>query len=317
MVPVIKDADKKGVLQISTEMGELAKKARDGKLSPGEMSGGCFSISSLGGHRRALLHADHQCARGLDPRRLPVDDRAALGRQGVPAAPDPAALALVGPPRHRRRGGGPLQRLPGADPRRLPTGAAVSQEVKVPDIGDFAEVTVIEVLVKPGDTVKAEQSLITVESDKASMEIPSSSAGVVKELKVAVGDKVSMGSLVLVLEGSGRRRARARCRRAAARRRRGPVLAAGGLRRAAGLDRRGLRRRVGGPRRVAARSERRTRRRLLRRLVLGAGPVAIPRPSAPPTSASGSCSSSAIRRSAASASTSAASRRRRCCTSPP
>jgi pyruvate dehydrogenase E2 component (dihydrolipoamide acetyltransferase) len=76
-------------------------------------------------------------------------------------------------------------------------------EVKVPDIGDFAEVAVIEVLVKPGDLVQAEQSLITVESDKASMEIPSSHAGVVKELKVVVGDKVAKGSLVLVLEGEG------------------------------------------------------------------------------------------------------------------
>ncbi len=73
-------------------------------------------------------------------------------------------------------------------------------EIKVPDIGDFSDVAVIEVLVKPGDTVRAEQSLLTVESDKASMEIPSSHAGVVKELKVALGDKVSEGSLVLLLE---------------------------------------------------------------------------------------------------------------------
>jgi pyruvate dehydrogenase E2 component (dihydrolipoamide acetyltransferase) len=73
-------------------------------------------------------------------------------------------------------------------------------EVKVPDIGDFAEVEVIELLVKLGDTVKAEQSLITVESDKASMEIPSSHAGVVKELKVKLGDKIAKGSLLLVLE---------------------------------------------------------------------------------------------------------------------
>jgi len=73
-------------------------------------------------------------------------------------------------------------------------------EIQVPDIGDFDEVAVIELLVKPGDSVKAEQSLITVESDKASMEIPSSHAGVVKELKVAVGDKVKQGSLVLMLE---------------------------------------------------------------------------------------------------------------------
>ena len=76
-------------------------------------------------------------------------------------------------------------------------------EIKVPDIGDFAEVTVIELMVKPGDTIKAEQSLITVESDKASMEIPSSHAGVVKALKVALGDKVKEGSLVLMLEVAG------------------------------------------------------------------------------------------------------------------
>ena len=73
-------------------------------------------------------------------------------------------------------------------------------EIKVPDIGDFKEVEVIELLVKPGDTVKAEQSLITVESDKASMEIPSSHAGVVKELKVKIGDKIAEGSLILILE---------------------------------------------------------------------------------------------------------------------
>ena len=73
-------------------------------------------------------------------------------------------------------------------------------EIQVPDIGDFDEVTVIELLVKPGDTVTAEQSLITVESDKASMEIPSSHAGVVKELKVRLDDKVKQGSVVLTLE---------------------------------------------------------------------------------------------------------------------
>ncbi|MEI7514055.1 MAG: dihydrolipoyllysine-residue acetyltransferase [Betaproteobacteria bacterium] len=76
-------------------------------------------------------------------------------------------------------------------------------EIHVPDIGDFDEVTVIELMVKAGDTVRAEQSLITVESDKASMEIPSSSAGVVKEVKVALGDKVKQGSLVLLLEVAG------------------------------------------------------------------------------------------------------------------
>ncbi len=75
-------------------------------------------------------------------------------------------------------------------------------EIKVPDIGDFKDVAVIELLVKPGDVIKREQSLVTVESDKASMEIPSSHAGVVKELKVAIGDKINEGTLLLWLEST-------------------------------------------------------------------------------------------------------------------
>src|ERR1700740_2221530 len=73
-------------------------------------------------------------------------------------------------------------------------------EVKVPDIGDFKEVEVIELMVKPGDTIKVDQSLITVESDKASMEIPSSHAGVVKEMKVKVGDKGAEGAVCRFLK---------------------------------------------------------------------------------------------------------------------
>ena len=73
-------------------------------------------------------------------------------------------------------------------------------EVLVPDIGNFDSVDVIEVLVKVGDTIAKEDSLITVESDKASMDIPASQAGVVKEIKVKVGDKVSKGSLILLIE---------------------------------------------------------------------------------------------------------------------
>ena len=96
------------------------------------------------------------------------------------AAPAPAAVAAPAP--------------------AMPATAGVI-EVFVPDIGDFAEVAVIEVMVNPGDTISVEQSLITVESDKASMEIPSSHAGVVREVKVQLGDKVKMGSLVVVLDG--------------------------------------------------------------------------------------------------------------------
>jgi dihydrolipoamide dehydrogenase len=76
-------------------------------------------------------------------------------------------------------------------------------EVKVPDIGDYEKVPVIEVLVKPGDTVTKDQGLVTLESDKATMEVPSSVAGVVKELKVKVGDEISEGSIVAVIDAEG------------------------------------------------------------------------------------------------------------------
>ncbi|MEO8441940.1 MAG: biotin/lipoyl-containing protein, partial [Betaproteobacteria bacterium] len=75
-------------------------------------------------------------------------------------------------------------------------------EVKVPDIGDFKEIPIIEILVKPGDSVKAEDPLIALESDKATMEVPAPQSGVVKEIKVKVGDKVSQGTLVLMLDAA-------------------------------------------------------------------------------------------------------------------
>src|SRR5690242_2880398 len=76
------------------------------------------------------------------------------------------------------------------------------RDVLVPDIGDFKNIPVIEVLVKPGDNVKAEDSLITLESDKATMEVPAPFAGVVKELKIKPGDKVSEGAAILSIEVS-------------------------------------------------------------------------------------------------------------------
>lgn len=110
-------------------------------------------------------------------------ESAAPAPSAVPAAAAPAAPAPVSVAVAATVSSGPI-------------------EVKVPDIGDFKEVEVIEVMVKVGDTVKVDQSLVTVESDKASMEIPSSHAGVVKELKVRVGDKVAEGSLLIVVEGT-------------------------------------------------------------------------------------------------------------------
>ncbi|HEX7982082.1 MAG TPA: dihydrolipoyllysine-residue acetyltransferase [Duganella sp.] len=117
-------------------------------------------------------------------------DGAAAAPAAAPAAaapaPAPAAAAAPAPA-----------------PAAAPAASAGPVEVKVPDIGDFKEVEVIEVMVKAGDTIKVDQSLLTVESAKASMEIPSSHAGVVKEVKIKVGDKVAMGSVVLVVEATG------------------------------------------------------------------------------------------------------------------
>ncbi len=113
----------------------------------------------------------------------------------TPAASHTAASAAA-------QAAAPAPASPAGPPATAPVVAAASDiEIVVPDIGDFDEVAVIELLVKPGETVKAEQSLITVESDKASMEIPSSHAGVVKQLRVALGDKVSKGSVIAVVQG--------------------------------------------------------------------------------------------------------------------
>ena len=130
VVPVIKDADKKGVLAISQEMAELAKKARDGKLSPAEMSGATFTISSLGGIGGSVLHADHQRARSRYPRRLQKPDRTGLGRQAVPAPAEAAAVAVVGSSRDRWRFGGPFQCVPGADPGGFPEGAPLTRRYR-------------------------------------------------------------------------------------------------------------------------------------------------------------------------------------------
>ncbi|VTU37027.1 Dihydrolipoyllysine-residue acetyltransferase component of pyruvate dehydrogenase complex [Variovorax sp. PBS-H4] len=120
-----------------------------------------------------------------------------LEGEGAAAAPAPATAPAPAP-----ASAAPAPAAAAPAPAAAAPAATGPVEVKVPDIGDFKDVAVIEVLVKPGDTIKEEQSLITVESDKASMEIPSSAAGVLKELKVKVGDKVNVGDLVAILEGS-------------------------------------------------------------------------------------------------------------------
>jgi pyruvate dehydrogenase E2 component (dihydrolipoamide acetyltransferase) len=117
----------------------------------------------------------------------------------VAASPSASAAASVAAPL-----AAPMAATPAAAPAAVAAASAVSGpiEVHVPDIGDFKDVAVIEIFVKPGDAIKMEQSLITVESDKAAMEIPSSAAGVLKELKVKIGDKVNIGDLLAILEGT-------------------------------------------------------------------------------------------------------------------
>ena len=117
VVAVIKDVDQKGVVELARELGALSEKARAGKLAPTEMQGATFTISSLGGHRRHGVHADRQCAGSRDPRRRALEDGAGLGREGVPAAADAAAMPILRSSRHRRRRGGALH-APSRGPRR-------------------------------------------------------------------------------------------------------------------------------------------------------------------------------------------------------
>jgi pyruvate dehydrogenase E2 component (dihydrolipoamide acetyltransferase) len=124
----------------------------------------------------AVVESESGAAAGPSPQPSPQREEGAAPQPVSPPSPAPAGEG--------RGEGGPI-------------------EIRIPDIGDFKDVAVIEVLVKPGDTVNNEQSLITVESDKASMEIPSSAAGVVKELKVKLGDKVNAGDLIAVVTGVG------------------------------------------------------------------------------------------------------------------
>ncbi|MGF6937736.1 pyruvate dehydrogenase E2 component (dihydrolipoamide acetyltransferase) [Paraburkholderia sp. UCT70] len=117
------------------------------------------------------------------------------GANAAAAAPAPAAAAAPAP-----------APAPAAAPAAAPAPAAAGggvQEIKVPDIGDYKDVPVIEIAVKVGDRVEKEQSLVTLESDKATMDVPSSAAGVVKEVKVKVGDTVSEGSVIVVIAAEG------------------------------------------------------------------------------------------------------------------
>ncbi|GAB2819804.1 dihydrolipoyllysine-residue acetyltransferase [Comamonas piscis] len=187
-VPDIGDFAEVGVIELLVKPGDTVTK--DQSLITVESDKASMEIPSshAGVVKEIVVKIGDKIAEGSVVIKLEAADDAAAP---APAAQAPAAAAPA----------------PAAAPTPAPQAAAVPAasgpvEVKVPDIGDFKDVAVIELLVKVGDTVTAEQSLFTVESDKASMEIPSPAAGVVKELKVKIGDTINIGDLVAILEGS-------------------------------------------------------------------------------------------------------------------
>ncbi|QKD44252.1 dihydrolipoyllysine-residue acetyltransferase [Alicycliphilus denitrificans] len=186
-VPDIGDFDEVGVIELLVKPGDQV--AAEQSLITVESDKASMEIpSSHAGVVKALtVKLGDKVKQGSVIAELETADAAASEPKPAPA---PASQALAAAE----------SIAPAAAPAAPAAGGRI--EVRVPDIGDFKDVAVIELLVKPGDNIRVEQSLFTVESDKASMEIPSPAAGVLKELKVQLGDKVNIGDLVAVLEGA-------------------------------------------------------------------------------------------------------------------
>ncbi|MBL0422021.1 dihydrolipoyllysine-residue acetyltransferase [Ramlibacter sp. AW1] len=190
-VPDIGDFEEVAVIEVLVKPGDTIKPEQS--LVTVESDKASMEIpSSAGGVVKELrVKLGDKVAEGTVLLLLEAEGAGAGAPAPAAAAPAPVATAPT-----------PAAPAPAPAPAAAPAASAGPVEVRVPDIGDFKDVAVIELLVKPGDAVKQEQSLITVESDKASMEIPSSAAGTVRELKVKLGDKVNIGDLIAVLEGS-------------------------------------------------------------------------------------------------------------------
>ncbi len=210
VVPVVKDADRKGIIELSREFGAISAKARDGKLSPGDMQGGTFTISSLGGIGGTgftpIVNAPEVAILGVVRSAMtPVWN----GTEFVPRNMLPLSLSYD----HRVIDGALAARFTRhlchlleddrAAAARQTCGVSDAQEIQVPDIGDFTDVPVIEIHVAPGDTVAVDDPLVTLESDKATMDVPAPVAGTVAELRVAVGDQLSQGSVIMTMDAAG------------------------------------------------------------------------------------------------------------------
>jgi len=190
-VPDIGDFDEVTVIELLVKPGDTVKAEQSLITVESDKASMEIPSSHAGVVKELRVKLDDKVKQGSVVLTLEV---AGAGAEAAPASKEKAAAAPAAP----------AAAAPAPAPAATTAAPAASGpvEVRVPDIGDFKDVSVIEVLVKPGDTIKAEQSLITVESDKASMEIPSSAAGVLKELKVKLGDTVNIGDLLAVLEGS-------------------------------------------------------------------------------------------------------------------
>ncbi|MGE4241494.1 dihydrolipoyllysine-residue acetyltransferase [Ramlibacter sp.] len=187
-VPDIGDFESVAVIEVLVKVGDTIKPEQS--LLTVESDKASMEIpSSIGGVVKEL--------------KVKLGDKVSEGTViAVVEAAEAAAAASPAPASAPAASAPPPAAAAPAPAASTPAASGGPVEVRVPDIGDFKDVAVIELLVKPGDTVKVEQSLITVESDKASMEIPSSAAGTLKELKVKVGDKVNIGDLIAMVEGT-------------------------------------------------------------------------------------------------------------------
>ena len=189
-VPDIGDFDEVTVIELLVKPGDTVTAEQSLITVESDKASMEIPSSHAGVVKEIKIKLDDKVKQGSVVLTLEVAGAAESAPKQAPAQAAPSAAA-------------PEKEAAAAPAPAAPAAAASGPvEVKVPDIGDFKDVVVIEVLVKAGDTVKVEQSLVTVESDKASMEIPSSHAGVIKELKVKLGDTVNIGDLLAILEGS-------------------------------------------------------------------------------------------------------------------
>src|SRR5471032_212905 len=185
-VPDIGDFKEVEIIELMIKVGDTIKVDQSLITDESDKASMAIPSSAAGVVKEIKVKVGDKVAMGSLLLLLDAEGAGAAAPAPAAVAPAPAPAAAAAPA-----------------PAPAPAASAGPVEVKVPDIGDFKEVEVIEVMVKVGDTIKVDQSLLTVESDKASMEIPSSHAGVVKEVKIKVGDKVAIGSVVLVVEATG------------------------------------------------------------------------------------------------------------------